>query len=344
MKKNKLNLALIKKIIIGFLIINLMVFISVFVDQCQSSINRPAKFLMSSAATINIMYIYPIYTVFGWDNPIAKPFCIVRNKLYNEGLKRIPKDDGEREQWWFVIRFTEYDKFVLPIVNKFVSRFDFTPTQEALNKYSNFTEEVYSHIVPLATLKIRDKHLISRRYNMLIAVISSYNDGRYMISEKISEMQGHGPKFSLSNSEIDIKREKFLVDLILKQREYTKKYEPEGWEYFNTKTVNYYQDTLQIFDFSEDITTNALNKNKLTCDNKYLNLFGETRETLRQYISDTKLPVDARKTMDWASAGISSDDKKICKLCPENKSLELLRKDIRRLDPPQPKILFKIKL
>jgi hypothetical protein len=331
------------KYISFFLIVNFMIFTVVCTSQSIGRPNAKAKVFLNAAATLNIVYIFPIYKIFGWDNLLAQPFCGIRNKLYSEGLKRIPKDDGERELWWFVIKFTEYDKFVLPIVNKFVSINDFTPKPKEFKKYQNMTEEVYSHIVPLATLKIRDKHLISRRYNMLIAVINSYDDGRYMIASKISEMQGHGPKFSLSNSEIDVKRAKFLVDLILKQREYTKKYEPQGWDYFNNNTVNYYQDTLELYSLSWEIVTNYLYKNKLSCDDKYLNLYGETRKDLRNYLYDMKLPKDAKHAIDWASCGIDLDDKKICKLCPNN-SLDLLRKDIRRLSPPKPIILERIKL
>lgn len=328
--KTKRKIIWAERIIIGFIIINLMVFISVFADKCNSNINRPAKLFMSSAATINIMYIFPIYKVFGWDSPIAKPFCVVRNYLYNEGLKRIPEDDGEREQWWFVIRFTEYDRFVLPKVSKFVSIYDFTPTEKEFNKYLGFTEELYNHIYPLGTLKIQDKKLISRRYNMFIATIQTYSGGRYALMYKIAETQGHGYKYHYYKGEKDIEREKILVDLILKQREYIKKYEPEGWNYYRTKTVNYYSDDLSLFLSSSNIVDNELYKNKLSCDDKYLNIYGETRKILRKYISDTKLPVVARRAIDWASVGTTDDESKICSLCPDNKYLDLLRKDVKR--------------
>lgn len=326
-KKSKLNVIL--KIILAFTVINLMVFISVFADKCTGRVNRLAKVYMSSAATINIMYIFPIYKVFGWDNPIAKPFCIVRNRLYNQGLKRIPKDDGERELWWFVIRFTEYDRFILPILSKFGKSYDSNPNQEQLNKYLGWTEELYNHIYPLETLKIRDKNLISRRYNMFIATVRTYSAGRYALMCKIADTQGHGYKYQYYKNEKEIKREKILIDLIIKQREYTKKYEPEGWNYYRTKTVNYYSDDLSLFLSSSNIVDNELYKNELNCDDKYLSIYGDTRKILRNYILDTKLPVVARKAIDWASTGIGPDDKSICKLCPDNKHLDLLIKDVK---------------
>jgi hypothetical protein len=331
-KKNfkhiKFNLNLLKKIIIGFVLINLMIFISVFADQCTGKVNRKAKLLMSSAATINIMYIFPIYKIFGWDSPIAKPFCIVRNRLYKEGLKNIPNNDGERELWWFIIRFTEYDRFVMPKLNKFFwSSIKINPTQKELNKYQAFTEELYKHIYPLGTLKIQDKNLRSRRYNMFIAVVSSYTYGKTLISYKKDELAGK--KDSPYDNDQEIHTDKVLLDLILKQRDYTKKYERESWDYYRNKTVNYYSDDLALFGFSNLIVINKLRKKELTCDDKYLNIYGDTRRILRNYLSDTKLPVSARKSIDWSSTGIGQDDEAICKLCPNNKHLDLLITNVK---------------
>lgn len=324
-EKARRNKILLEKIIIGFIIINLMVFISVFADKCNSSVNRPAKLFLSSAATINIMYIFPIYKVFGWDNPIAKPFCVIRNYLYNEGMKRIPEDDGERELWWFVIRFTEYDRFILPKISKFFSIHDFTPSEKEFKKYEARTEELYNHIYPLGTLKIRDKHLISKRYNMFIATIDAYKSGEFFISYKKDQMSG---KKTSPYNDFEIQKDKKLLYLILKQREYTKKYEPEGWDYYYNKTVNYYTDELHLFGLSHAIVINKLNKNELKCKDEYLNIYGESRKKLRNYIFDKKLPAAARNEINWASVGTSVEDKKIYNMCSTNTHLDLLKKDI----------------
>lgn len=341
-KKQK-NLALLKnsfkKIVVALIIINIMVFATVWADQAKSNVNRPAKLFLSSAAAINIMYVFPIYKVFGWDSPVAKPFCFVRNILYEQGLKRIPKDDGERECWWFVIRFVEFDKFVNASLSKLAGKqiLNERDYSKEIKKYKVFTDEVYQHIFPLATLKIKDEHLRSRRYNMFIVVTNSYIQSRMGVFLCTKPYIKYG--FDDSNFEID--RLKRLESLVLNRKEYYKKHEPEGYNYFYNKTTNFYLEDLVLHVVSGTIIEHKLRNHSLICNDKDIEIYGESRKILRNYFFDSSLPSFVRQDINLNSVGLISPAREVYAYCPNNPHLDLVKKDIDFSDHPIPKRLQK---
>lgn len=294
---------------------------------------------MSSAAVINIMYIYPVYKCFGWGNDfsniIVSPFCIIRNYLYNQGLKNIPEDDGEREVWWFVIRFTEYDKFVIHTAYKMHTIHADSVGYRTYEKIKQFNDEVYEHILKLATLKIKDEHLRSRRYNQLAISIHRYHAG-----EGCAWLGGKANPNSFNTNTARMKKYKTLIDLFIKQTEYIKREEPEAYDYFKNHTYNYYLDDLILFTYSEELVTSELikkniidynkefeqrvtisNFNKMDCGNKYLKLMGEVRTKLQPEIEGHFLSENEKNYIlnriqpQW-------QDEIISKICPNNPHLK----------------------
>lgn len=339
-KNKKSIITKLINIVLLIVAINISVFVSVWLQQCSNNkIHTKAKIYMSSAAVINIMYIYPVYKCIGWGNDfsniIVSPFCIIRNFLYNQGLKNIPEDDGEREVWWFVIRFTEYDKFVIHTAYKMHTIHADSIGYRTYEKIKNFNDEVYEHILKLATLKIKDEHLRSRRYNQLAISIHRYHAG-----EGCAWLGGKANPNSFNTNTARMKKYKTLLDLFIKQTEYIKREEPEAYDYFKNHTYNYYLDDLILFTYSEELVTSELikkniidynkeferrvtisNFNKMDCGNKYLKLMGEVRTKLQPEIEGHFLS-ENEKNYILNQIQPQWQDEIISKICPNNPHLK----------------------
>ena len=193
----------------------------------------------------------------------------------------------------------------------------------ALQKAQVFHGEVYNHIFKLATLKIKDPHFRNRRYNMFIIALHRYSTGMSYLWTNINP-----EPYSFYKNPIAISESKELVNLLVKQTEYIKKNEPEAYDYFRNKTLNYYLYDLLLFDFSSDIIYNDYFKNYVDCNNYYINLYGDTRTNLRKYLSDSNLRQYDKRLIDVHSHGVGLIEKEVAKVCPLNPHLDLLRKDV----------------
>ncbi len=257
-KNKKSIITKLINIILLIIVINISVFVSVWLQQCSNSkIHTKAKIYMSSAAVINIMYIYPVYKFFGWGNDfsniIVSPFCIIRNFLYNQGLKNIPEDDGEREIWWFVIRFTEYDKFVIHTAYKMHTIHAHTVGYRTYDKIKQFNDEVYEHILKLATLKIKDEHLRVRRYNMVVITLDEYHTGIICSIPRSKKDLNFRYKNRIQNEKFET-----LLNLFVKQTEYIKREEPEAYDYFKNHTYNYYLEDYVLVTYADSLIMSDL--------------------------------------------------------------------------------------
>lgn len=346
--------AIIKKLItiIMFIIaINVSVFVSVWLQQCSNSkVHTKAKIYMSSAAVINIMYIYPIYKCFGWGNDFSNiivfPFCIIRNFLYHQGLKNIPEDDGEREVWWFVIRFTEYDKFVTDTAYKMHTIHAHTVGYRTYDKIKQFNDEVYEHILKLATLKIKDEYLKSRRYNMVVITLDEYHTGIICSIPRSKKDLNLRYKNRTQNEKFET-----LLNLFIKQTEYIKREEPEAYDYFKNHTYNYYlEDYILVTYASSLIESDLIQKNIMDLNidkkirlteigtqyfvvnkaytNKYLNIYGDAKSRLILYLNDYTLSQKEKSMIDFICRN-STIDEILAKLCPNNPHLKSLRDAVK---------------
>ena len=322
----------LKILVLIFVLINVMVFANIWTQQCLSKVNVKAKLYMSTAAMINTMYIYPVYKIFGWGNElgdtIVLPFCAIRNHLYNQGLKNIPENDGEREIWWFVIRFSEYDKFVVDTSYKMLNE-HFPFSSRIDNQIKRFNNEVYEHIVKLATLNIQDDNLRTRRYNMLVIALNRYHSGNTCSWLNLKETD------TFYNNKKLMEVYKTLINLFILQTEYIKSNEPDAYDYFKNDTYNYYLDDFVLYQYSLTLVTRDLIQNKLYCNNTYLNIMGDSKARLRPYLEDSKLNANEKQRINMVSRGVGSTQKEIAKMCPTNPHLRLLREDVKYFSRPE---------
>lgn len=318
-----------------FLVFNLNVFLIV---GFANSLFRPypvAKFFLSNATAVNTIYIFPLSYVFGWDNIFAKPFYPVRELLYQTGLHFLPKDEGERECWWFAVKFKEYDDLVLPAIYKLhtirATAWDF----KKLNKMQKFNDEVYEHILKLATLKIKDKHLRSRRYNQLVVALWKYFIG----AGNVCIVKLHNNDRNCYLKDKGMKKIDTLLNLFIRQTDIIKKEEPGAYEYFKNNTDHFYLDNVVLFQYSLSLFDRDLFKNKVTdynrkefynlskfdetyCNNRYFNIMTGAINEITPYLEDKFLPENVRIYIKNNSVNsISYAQDKMFSMCPNYKSI-----------------------
>ena len=189
LKENDRGKKLIKKItkiLSKFVIFNLFVFLIAIL--CSGIIiNRPypvAKAFMISASSLNTIYIFPLSKIFGWGNPLTWPFYIARDSLYNVGMLFFPKNEGEREIWWFNIRWNEYIQVEYDEAVKygvFTKRGEYP--RYKIPMLQNWEQELYVHIEPFANAKISDPELKKEKLSRFVDLARfRYTVGRLFIN------------------------------------------------------------------------------------------------------------------------------------------------------------------
>lgn len=300
-----------------FLVFNLAVFFVVGISQSLFRVHPAAKFFMSNAVAVNTLYIFPLSHVFGWDNIFVQPFYPLREGLYRIGLALLPKDDGEREMWWFAVRYTEFEKFA----SRDIYKKETYKNDRKVEKLLAYTDELYDHIEPFATLKIKDEKLRSRRYGLLVDVFYEYLlKRRYFVSNKepreeveVGGCTTFNIKF-LSNTK-EINKFRHLLNIFAEFYEYTEHKEPEGLEHFRNKTIRYYYDTLFIHLVTEEIWVSDLVTGNLNCNDPILSLYALARYKAKLYMFDTKLPVPDRNRINIFALGTGPEHIELLKKC-----------------------------
>lgn len=323
-----------------FIVFNISVF---FITGFTNSLFKPypvAKFFLSNAFAVNTLYIFPLSKVFGWDNILTKPFYLVRGLLYHTGMFFLPENEGEREVWWFVIRFSEYDDLVGDLAAKIYRNRATTRELKKCKKVMKFNDEVYEHIIKLATMKIKDEHCRSRRYNHLVLAIYKYQLVAMVIGENDKDNKKNPNNFYLKGDQLT--KFETLLNLFMKQTEYIKKEEPEAYDYFKNDTYNFFLDDIILNNYSTTLIYRLLIQKNLIelknhkilyeinkeytnidddfCDSKLLHIYGDSHERLHEYLSDPRLLKE--KSLIRISQQPSTEKNAILGMCADRPHLK----------------------
>lgn len=154
--------------IVIFSIINLFIFTPIIVGQLKSPRYPVARAYLKSAYMVNLLYIFPLSKIFGYGNPLTWGFYPVKDILYKIGISKLPKDEGEREIWWFNVRFVEFKVVVQPTLSKSFTYNDkkYKPLPKwQVKSFEKWNNELYSHILSWQSAKISDPKLKKRKIN-----------------------------------------------------------------------------------------------------------------------------------------------------------------------------------
>lgn len=288
--KNNKKLS-ITDFIIKFLIINILIFVIVI---CKQSIGRPypvAKVNMAIAVTIHYLYEIPLSKVFGPYNVLTKPVYVIRDYFYNNGLVHLPKNDAERYIWWSRIRFDEWYNCVMPELLDYIGkRIDENKVDK--NKHLKWTDEIYSNLIPLGELPLKDEVFKEVRFK-------TYNDVAWFYARAKSNLvyRMYYPLNSKNfpyndpyiNNKMEIDKVKKIFKDYSKLKNYVKENEKEGFAKLLKGKDSYMDSMVELYYISEILGYDIVN-NQLTCNNYLIQIYLKNKHIVEQKISqDAKI-------------------------------------------------------
>lgn len=290
MKKEISKIKNLIRLLCGFIILNLLVFVMVIAKQ---TIGRPypvAKINMATAVTIHYLYEIPLTKMFGPYNILTKPVYRVRDYFYNQGLKHLPKSDAERYIWWSRIRFDEWYNCIQPELLKYIGK-EIDENKVDKNTHLKWTDEIYNNLVPMGNLPLRDEVFKSVRFKTYNKVAWFYTRARGNLIYRIYYPLNSKP-FPYDNPSInnlgEINREIKILNEYFNLKKHAKKFENSGFNKL-LKSKDWYSDELLEFVYLEDILAYRIVKLELNCRDNLIQVYLNDIETLEK-----KVPKDLR--------------------------------------------------
>lgn len=309
--------SVLKKILIGllcfiiaFVIINLLIFIPLVKNQLASSIYPEARAYMASAEKINEIYIYPLSHMTHWEHPITKPFYTIRDKLYSKGLSLFPEKEGEREIWWYKIRYVEFRELVEDNLDAYQLNKDYAIPKfvySKVNRFHDWNNELYDHIQPIADAKITDSRFAKFKLDMFVQLARLYvsMDSLLVLEPRViayEKTRDPIPQINwVSNKEVE-KYDK-IYKTYLNLLEYSKRYDKASYDYFYNDINRRMWGWFLAYKVSYNIMMSRFYNNKLICDDFYLKLYADNQKIMRDYYAknEKKLSYGVRARMSMES-------------------------------------------
>ena len=276
--------------IVIFSIINLLIFTPMVVNQLKSPRYSVARTYLKSAFMINQIYIIPLSKMFGYGNPLTWGFYPIKGGLYKIGMSKLPKDEGEREIWWFNIRFVEYKTIVQPTLsdsytynNKTYKRLP----RWQVKSFEKWNDELYSHILSWPNAKISNPILKKEKLMRFVDLAEAYISSTNILSTKlqISE-QSHTtddfPDHLPYAKPGDVKNYMNIINIFEKLKADSAKSDKESYDYFE-KNKRYYEDKFLYKTALNLIGSKSDWGPPITCDSQEVTILGQTHKNMMDY-------------------------------------------------------------
>lgn len=290
-KKGLKNLGLISLVIFVFFIAyNLLIFVPVINKEKQNKLYPEARTYMVCAKTVNDMYIYPLSMLFGWDSLITKPFYLIRDKLFDTGYSKFPKDEGEKELWWFSIKFEEFDKLVENnLCNWAQNKIMPGRLVNKRNKFIEWNNEIYKHLDLMAKAKIADKDFSKIQIETFNHVAYIYQYTTNILDGQIEEVMDNSlyaglmGKVAILPPMSTIKKYEHILAIHDKLLSESKKNKTIAYEYYINKPFIWLISEVFVYNTAEQILLIKLYHNELKSNDPYVKVFTESHKILRDY-------------------------------------------------------------
>lgn len=251
----------------------------------QQAISRPypiAKLCMSGAVVMYKFYISPLTKVFGYGNPLTKPFYLARDAFYHAGMKALPENDAEREMLWYLIRYSEFHELLEPVFRR---EDDAGKPVRNLKELIRWTDEIHEHAHAMTRYSFRDSYFRKARFNIFYGTVWTYVTLRPAI---VSRAAGDSSLKPFIRNDAEVSRFEKLQRLLIDFREHTRLQEREGLDFFYNETERWFGDIKTINETALYAALNRHEKKQLRCDDPQALLFLETRKTLLEDMMNDK--------------------------------------------------------
>lgn len=296
-----------------------------------------AKINLSAAAAVNFLYVIPIQEWFGYQVSAVKPFYTLRDKLYNNAIAYYPQGDCEREMWWFLIRFSEFESVESFAITKYGREDGIDMAKE--REFNAWLDEIYSHIEPFATLHCENKELEETKLIKLVALLHAYHyhENSMLINKKLKLEAKEGKKHSyrspLFTNESVMKKYIKAFDLYLEYKDYCIKNDQSQIKYAQRAKLYYQMPTIEMV-MSRNIMLNKILHNDLKCNDPLLKVYGDARNILEDMYDRTSSEIGISKTYLSVILGPDNETIKIFSMCPTNSNLKSLHKTMKEVFNP----------
>lgn len=318
--KKKLIIRVLVIILIIFLLNTFLTFRAAINYETQNTEYKEARAYMASALVVNLRYIYPLTKAFGFDRLIIKPFYLIRDKLFDIGYSKFPKDEGEKEFWWYTIKFKEFEDCAsASLVNWALSEEPSPYLNSKQDKFIELVDDLYNHLGTLASAKITlktDKLLATQKIVDFVIAARRYEDSNTILKHKLArDLQAKlssQDKFGILPPS-DIVRYEHVYDTYIALLNSSKINEKESYDYFYSAPINWVGGDIMAYNIVEDILESELYSNQLDCNDKYIKVFTDLHKKIRTFYFHNKknrnlksaLITDAAnvaKNVDWLLA------------------------------------------
>lgn len=307
----------IKNLFKIFIIINFVVFTVIVITQLRQNEYPKQKALLMPAHVITRAYIIPLSNLLGWKNPVILPFYIIRDKLYNVGISKLPENSPEKEVWWYNTKFVEFATIVEPTVSKWFSNRHLPLKRKEIENVYKWHNEVYNHILIYPqidmsqTIYAKDYLLIYRdmirsyiHSSDLMSVAQQIRTPLYLKQNNNSPHQKPGPEYTAVKHNIELLKsfETLKEKLKNEDSEAYKKYEkiPIIEEYiFKKKILQSYIKYLQTFEH-------------IDCESEEFQSFFNYELKILNYIVDNCINTDGRTLLRYQAALLTSVNLSTC--------------------------------
>lgn len=282
-----------KYFIIIFVIINLLIFVPLVANQLKSPRYPVANAYLKSAFMVDLLYIIPLSKMFGYGNPLTWGFYPIKDALYNAGMSKLPKDEGDREFWWFDIRFTEYKAIVQPALMDSYTYNDKTfvplPSWE-VKSLKKWNDELYSHILSWPNAKISDPRLQKEKLIRFVDIADAYVDSTSVLSTKLqitkyyttgkSTKSYPGDHLPYAKPE-DVKNYMNIINIFEKLKADSIKNDKESYYYFEMNKK--YNEDKFLYIAGLNLMRSEYQWGKIVCSSPEVNIFVKSHKNLRDF-------------------------------------------------------------
>lgn len=299
-------------IFILFIVINFIIFNSAYNKALKEKYYPEAKANLVCAYLINKIYIFPLTKISRWEHPITKPFYRVRDDLYMKGLSLLPPEEGEREVWWYKIRYTEFREVVENHLLEY--GLNTKPRKflyKKVNYMLNWNSELYEHIELIARAKITDKKYSKQKLLMFITLarLSEAMDKilKMRIERERRVKAGIHDGNHIYPDDKFVKKFNQVFITYKKLIESSKKHDKESYNYVFSYPKRKVWDAILRHDIALDILqAKQFRIKNFSCSDKYVKVFADAQKEIRTfyYLNKKKLSFGMRQRLGMSTLTI----------------------------------------
>lgn len=317
---HKKILTIIIRLFMLFIVINIVLFSSVIINELKDKQYPKQKAILISSHTITRIYILPIGKHLGFQTPILIPFRFVRDCLYNKGISMLPEDSSEREVWWYNTRFLEYAAIVKPTISKWFSSHKKPFSDKEINNINDWNNEVYNHILIFPEtdftstkyenyqIQIYRDMIDAFRFSMTYFSITQQIVTPYWLKQREKQNRGKfpGPKYEAVKYNLE------FLEKFDQLKEQVKKEFPNAYKEYEKEPI--IEEYILKKDLVDDYLKFKETFDKIDCNSEEFLIFADMRSKMINYMIKNGDSIAPRYFLRYQFALMTSIDTSVCPL------------------------------